>query len=177
MTGAAMAQAVRRRPFHARSGSGRLQSRFGDPFGYPASGGPGRKRFPWSPSEHFLAWSSMRDRAEGVHEFGMRRHHTVLPSLPVADRDRWLGAGELQIAPFQIKSFRLAQGGAPEQQPKQPGLSGRHGVQDQLDLVRCPVVGKSSRGHGASLTRQTSVQSLPSLGQVDAAQISGGAVP
>ena len=68
---------------------------------------------------------------------------------------------ELQIAPLQVEAFRLAKRGPPEQQTEEPRLTGRHSVQDYLHLVRGPVVGKSSRGHGASLTWQTSVQSLP----------------
>ena len=91
----------------------------------------------------------------------MSRHDAILTALSVPDRDGRLGADELQIGPLQVEGFCLAKRGPPEQQTEEPRLSGRHGVQDHLHLVGGPVVGESSRGHGVSLTWQTSVQTLP----------------
>ena len=94
-----MTEAVGGRALDAGSGGGRLQSPF-----------------------------RMRDRAKGVNKLGVGRHHAKPAALSVPDRDGRLGAGELQIAPLQVKGFGLAKRGAPEQQGEEPRLSGRHGV-------------------------------------------------
>ena len=105
----------------------------------------------------------MRDRAKGVNKLRVSRHHAVPTALPVADRYRRLGTGELQVTPLQVEGFRLTKRGPPEQQTEEPRLTGRHGVQDRLHLVGGPVVRECSRDHGVSLAWQISVQSLPLL--------------
>ena len=56
----------------------------------------------------------MRDRAKGVHELGVGRHHAKPDALSVPDRDGRLGAGELQVVLLQVEGFGLAERYAPE---------------------------------------------------------------
>ena len=84
-----------------------------------------------------------------------RKSFQHLERFPDLYEHRWLrcaisvqlSRGEIQVPPLQIERLRLAQRGAPQQEGKQTGPTGRHGGQDLPDLFRRPVVWQFTGGH------------------------------